>query len=252
VIDIHCHILPGIDDGARDIGTSVEMLKIAEEDGLEAIVATPHYNEVYYNTDFREVEKYIDNLKYIAEEKNINIAILPGQEINIRMPVLKLLREGVLGCLNKTKYMLLELNYDNLENSDFDVIYELRVQGIVPVIPHPERYSYIVKRPSKINNLINEGCLFQLNEGSIKGLFGNDVKKTADILLKHGICSFIASDAHSTGKRSPRLKDIYNSIDEDFRKTVKNNSYKLINNEDIYFKYEKVKEKQSFFDIFKR
>lgn len=249
MIDIHSHIIPGIDDGAKDAETSDKMLQIAKNSGTKAIFATPHYYRGRFETSYNDVLLYTDELNKRIED----LKILPGQEVYIDNYTLQAYDSGTIGTLNNTKYMLLELPFDYLRGNETDIIYELRIKGIVPIIAHPERYSYIMQNPSNINSFIDEGCLFQINSGSLDGVFGRDVKKTANILIENGICSFIASDAHSTGIRCPSLKNTYKNIklqDSKLLETITKNAKLLLINGEIKSTAIYIKPRKKHFWIF--
>lgn len=252
MIDIHCHILPGIDDGAKDIATSIEMLRTAEMDGIEKIIATPHYRTSYFENNFDAVKMEVGKLNEVIKNQKINVEILPGQEIFLDTHTVELYKSGKIKGLNATRYMLFELPFDELPHYTFDVLYELRILGIVPILAHPERYEYIIKSPGKINEFIEEKCLFQINSHSINGVFGRAVKKTSELLLKNRICDFIASDAHTVGNRCPEIKKALDKIqqfDEELRENVQGNVTKLINDELIQQNAGKVKGKKSIFNF---
>jgi protein-tyrosine phosphatase len=148
--------------------------------------------------------------------------------------------------------MLVELPFDNLENTTLDVIYELRLLGVIPIIAHPERYSYIIEKTSSINQLITEGCLFQINSGNIEGTINKQAKKTADTLIKHGICDFIGSDIHRISNRYYRIISAYEKVTKTNSKLgerIMDNMQKLIENISIEHVSEKIKEKRSIFSI---
>lgn len=236
MIDIHSHILPGLDDGAKNEETSLEMLRMAVRGRTDTIIATPHYNKYFAIADCETSRRECRNLTSIAMENGIEVDIVPGQEINIGVDVVRLYNEGVIGCLGETRYMLLELRYSGIDGMDFEKIYELRLRGIVPVIPHPERYDYIINKPSIINRLIGEGCLVQINTGSVLGVFGKECKKTAELLIKHRAAHLIGTDCHSVGNRCPNLDVCMRKLkkeDKVYANMLIDNSRKLLNNEMI-------------------
>jgi protein-tyrosine phosphatase len=255
MIDIHCHILPEIDDGAESIETSLKMLKIAEDDGTKTIIATPHYYTGMYEVAYNDIINHVKFLNEKAKKNNINIEILPGQEVFLNKYTINLYKQGVIGTLNNTKYMLVELPFDEIPKNALDILYELKILGITPILAHPERYLYIVKKHSIANQFIEEGCLFQLNSGSINGLFGKDVQKTAETILRHRMYHFVSSDAHTINKRCPGLKKSFDTIlqiDKELVKMLENNVEMCIMNDCINQKYEKISDRKSFFDIFRR
>lgn len=255
MIDIHSHVLPGIDDGAKTIEKTLEMLKIAEKNGIKKIVATPHFYRGYYENNYENICKIVQEVNIKSKKIEIDVEIFPGQEVFLDNHTVELFKEGIIKGINGTKYMLIELPMETMPKNALDVIYELRIQGVIPIIAHPERYKYIIEKPSLINEFIDEKCLFQINSGSIEGIFGSKVKKTAETLVSHGNCEFIASDAHSTNVRCPKLKgalEIVNNFNLDFESKFTVNTNKLLNNEKIEYTHEKIKEKKSIFSFFKR
>lgn len=252
MIDVHAHILPGIDDGADCIETSVEMARIAKNDGINKIVATAHYAAGSFETNLNGVIEKTNELNKVLFEKKIDVEILPGQEVFLDNNILKFLRSGEIGTLANTRYMLVELPMDYMPEYALDMVYELNLLGIKTVIAHPERYRYIIRQPSNINQFIDEGCFFQINSSSLTGLFGKEVKKTAEKLVKNNICSLLGSDAHTTNHRSPKLKEAFDNIhriNRECEENLKNNAELLTLNKDINQTAERIKEIKSFFDF---
>ena len=161
--------------------------------------------------------------------------------------------EGNIGTINDSRYMLIEFPMDKFDENIFDILYELQVRDIVPIIAHPERYKPFIEKPSLINDFINQGYLFQVNAGSIEGKFGENVRKTADIFLTNHIYNFIGSDAHNIKNRNTGLKDAMALLNEDMNIDIfEDSSKKVLKNEKIEFLGEKIKEKKSIFSFFKR
>lgn len=256
MIDIHSHIIPKIDDGSKSTEMTLEMLKIAERENTKKIVATPHYFKGYFTTLYEDVVKHVDELRNLAKDNKINIDIYHGQEVYFFDYMVKELEEGKIGTINNSRYMLIEFPMRHFDKNIMEVLYELQIRGITPVIAHPERYRYFSEKPSGINKLIDEGYLFQMNGGSIIGNFGKDVKKNSEIFLENGIYSFIGSDAHSLDRRNPGLSKIIDTItskyDENHVCRFNNNGMKLIDNEELSFEGERIKEKKGFFSFLKR
>lgn len=253
MIDIHSHILPGIDDGADRIETSLEMLRIAQRNGIKKIAATPHYKG-NFKTEINEVKSLVENLNAKAKENNIAIEVLSGQEVFLDKNILNSYKEGKIGTINNSKYMLIELPFDHLPDYALDMIYELRLLNINPIIAHPERYKFAIKKPSFLNRFIEEGCTFQLNAGSIEGFFGKDVQKTSEIILRHNMCHFIASDAHSPNKRCPELEksfDIAHRINDEIKMILSNTIDSIGENCDISLVTEKIRDRRTIFDFFR-
>lgn len=250
MIDIHSHIINEIDDGSKDIDMTINMLKLAEQCGVRTIIATPHFMRGRFEVAYSDVVNHVKRLKELAKENNIDIEICPGQEVYYSSNILEYYNDKLIGTLNNTKYMLIELpmldfNLDEVINT----LYELQIRGIVPVIAHPERYKPFIKKPLLINDLSKEGMLFQLNGGSISGQFGKDVKKLASTYLDNGIYSFIGSDGHRDSGRSTDLTEALELLDRSQRKNFINNSEMMLRNEDVSFRGKEIKEKK-FFGLF--
>ncbi|NMM65102.1 exopolysaccharide biosynthesis protein [Clostridium sp. P21] len=255
MIDIHTHILPGIDDGSKDMDYSIKMLKIAEDNGIKKIIATPHFYRGYYENKYEDVCKHIEDLKKKIVEISINVEIFPGQEVFLDNHTLELYKDGAIKGLNNSKYVLVEFPMETMPKQALDMLYELKISGAVPIIAHPERYLYFMKKPSLINEFIEEKHLFQLNSGSVKGLFGKEAQKLSHTLIEHNICDFIASDAHSTGRRSPKIEEAIIQGDKlraGLKDKVTKNAEKILSNDSINSCAEKVKEKKSIFSFLKR
>lgn len=250
MIDIHSHIINEIDDGSKNIEMTINMLKKAEQSGTTDIIATPHFMRGRFEVEYNEVVKKVEGLREIAKENNININIYAGQEVYYSKNILEYYNDKIIGTINNTKYMLIELpmlefNIDEVIN----IIYELQIRGITPIIAHPERYKLFIKKPSMINSLIKEGMLFQLNAGSLTGNFGKDVKKTATKYLENNIYSFIGSDAHRDIGRDTDIKEALGILEINQRRSFINNGKLILKNEDVIFNGSLVKEKK-FLGIF--
>lgn len=255
MLDIHSHIIPNIDDGSKNIDMSMEMIKIAADDGIDNIIATPHYCTGYFEKNYEYIENYVKYLNKLAGEQEFNIKILSGQEIFIDKYTIDYLKQGIIAPLNKSKYMLVEFDMGEFNESIMDILYELRVIGIEPIIAHPERYIYIVENPLFINKFVEEQYHFQINSGSITGLFGKKIEKTAEILIQHGICSFVASDAHSNNRRVPKISEALNIVNQKSSmtyETILNNYEAFLKNRSLYFNSEKIKEKRKIFYFLKK
>lgn len=250
MVDIHSHIIPGIDDGSKDIEMTINMLKKAELSGTTDIIATPHFMRGRFEVEYNEVLKKVEELKEISRKNNIDINIYAGQEVYYSKNILEYYNDKLIGTINNTKYMLIELPIVEFNTDEvINVIYELQIRGITPIIAHPERYKQFIKKPSMINTLAKEGMLFQLNAGSITGSFGKEVKKTATKYLENNIYSFMGSDAHRDRGRDTDIKEALNILERSQRKEFINNGRLMLENEEVNFKGSIVKEKK-FLGIF--
>lgn len=214
MIDLHTHILPGIDDGSQTMEDSIKMARIAFESGVHTLVVTPHSNregifDNYYDDSF--VDRFIDLEIAIAKEQ-IPIKLELGMEVYGSEEVPYLLQEGKLISLNYTRYLLMEFSFQEDVALMEYLIYEITHQGYTPIIAHPERYPFVQRNPRTINRWIAQGCIIQVNKGSILGSFGYRARDTALYLLDHNLVSLIASDAHSPIRRTTEMSQIYSFI----------------------------------------
>lgn len=240
MIDIHTHILPGIDDGAIDMEESVEMAIMAAESGVEYIVATPHCNipgfvENYLDDRFVEV---IREFKAAVSEVDIPINILVGMEVFATPELPKLLMDNRIVTLNGGKYFLTEFAFDeDLEFCDIILDQCARV-GYVPVIAHPERYSFIQENPEHVAKWIHKGYAVQINKGSIQGKFGRTARRIANILLQRRMVTCVASDAHSSYRRTPHMREIYEYLSYEYgaeyaEQLLYDNPLKILKSEEL-------------------
>lgn len=253
MIDIHCHVLPAIDDGSKDLDMSLEMLGIAEENNTTKIIATPHYYRGIYENEFKDILGYVEDLNAEIRKRGINVQVFPGQEVFVDKYTLDAYKQGIIHCLNTSKYMLIEFPMDVLPDDAMDIIYELKLLGIKPIVAHPERYLYINGNLMNINKFVEEGCLFQLNTSSIMGLLGSRVKEAAYGLMENNLCHFIASDAHSTGKRCPNLGLVMIDIKKEYKEiynSVQRNAQCILDNEEIEVTMKKIEKKKGLFSFF--
>ena len=250
MIDIHSHILPGIDDGSKSISMTLDMLRNAAKEGTSKIIATPHFCRGYGEAKYEEVKNLTEKINKLAKDEDIDITIYHGQEVYHSQSIISDYRSGIIGTLADSSYLLFELPlHFKFEREVLEDIYELQILGLQPILAHPERYKFLKEKPSLINEFINEGVLFQLNSGSIEGIFGKGTKKTASLFLEKGIYNFIGSDAHNVTNRVTGVRDGYElsvSKNKIYRKLFKESAEKLLENEDIEFYGEKIKEKKKF------
>ncbi len=250
MIDIHSHILPGLDDGSKDINMTLEMLKRAEDNKTKKIVATPHYCIGYGEVEYLDVKKVTDYVRKASKENNINIDIYCGQEVFFTKSILDLYEKGIIGTINDSAYMLIELPMQNFEDRTIDTLYELNLKGINIILAHPERYIPFINEPERINDFIDEGILFQMNSGSVLGTFGKSVKKTAEIFLKNNIYSFIGSDAHNNTNRKTGIQDSISFINKRYTgygDIFDENANLMLNNNIVKFNGQKIPKKKKFF-----
>jgi protein-tyrosine phosphatase len=211
VIDIHCHILPDLDDGPRTWAESLAMARLASEDGVQVVVATPHLfrHKMVDLKEFNRKEVILHRISEFRErlaEENIPLTILPGCDFPLSLEALELLDSDQVLTINAGKrYLLLEMPDFSVPTATPDICFRLQSQGITPIITHPERHVIFQERPEKLARLIDLGCLVQLTAGSLTGVFGRRVAKISRSMVKKGYVHLLASDAHGTRSRPPLL-----------------------------------------------
>lgn len=237
MVDIHSHILWEIDDGSKSKEMTINMLKMAERGGTTKIVATPHFLPGRYFKNFNTVKKEEEKIKEIIEKEGLSLEVYFGQEVYFTKNIIKDYEEGLISTINNSKYMLIEFNMKDFSIREVtEILYELQLKGVTPVIAHPERYIKFIENPTLINEFIKEGYLFQLNAGSLKGDFGQKVKKLSESLIKNKIYSFIGSDAHRDEKRNTDMRIIKESIkDENYFNYLNESGENLLENKEVEF-----------------
>ena len=234
MIDFHSHILPGIDDGSRSIEQTIRMLKEAKEAGFTKIISTSHYIEGYYESDEAERTELLNEV-----QKNISgIELYLGNEIYITNNMIDLIQNKQASTINNSKYVLFEFPLSAKSMNDKEVVYRLIENGFVPVIAHPERYSYVQDNPEYIEELAEMGALFQANYGSIIGMYGKKAEKTLKKLLKNDLIRFFGSDSHRIDQVYTKMPKILKKLhkflsDEEIEEFTVINPQKVLNNEDI-------------------
>jgi protein-tyrosine phosphatase len=208
MIDIHCHILPAVDDGAASLEESLAMARLAVEDGIEALLATPHtLNGISRNT-VSDILSGISGLEDALSAANIPLKIYPGAEAHLVNDMHLKTRNGEICTLNNNgRYVLIELPSHSVPAGIKQEIFDLKLSGITPIIAHPERNAVIQKNPDILGELIHMGALAQLTAMSVLGDFGPETGKTAKEFLESRLAQLIASDAHSARTRPPQLGD---------------------------------------------
>jgi protein-tyrosine phosphatase len=212
MIDIHSHILWGIDDGPKTIEESIEMVQMALEDGIHTIIATPHFIPGSYDTSGHVVLEKVSMLNDFLRLRKIPVKILSGQEIYLDLKTEERLASGENLTLAGTKYILIEFPMAEIPYYADQAIYKLSLKGYQPIIAHPERIHEVIKDPTALLPLIHKGCLLQVNSLSLEGGFGSRVKRTAEKLVRNHMVHLIGSDAHNVESRKPQLRNALSRI----------------------------------------
>lgn len=196
MIDIHSHIIPNVDDGARSVEETFNILKEAQEAGFTDVILTSHFLLNYYETNAQELIFWKGKLQEVLKKQGTKINLHSGMEIYITNQMEELLENKKILTLANSGYMLIELPLaTNVKYFDY-VVYYLEAKGIKPIIAHPERYKCVQKDPDIVEEYIEKGCLIQCNYGSIVNLYGREAEKTIKTLLKKNQVHFLGSDVH--------------------------------------------------------
>ena|SRR5213594_1770468 len=203
MIDIHSHILPGIDDGARTLDESLKMAEIAVADGIEQMVATPHVFKGL--SDDPEPVEVLSRVAALQAAIAAKLKILPGSEAHIRHDIAEQAKAQRISTINHHNYLLVEFPQFAVPVGADEVFYKLQLQAIHPILVHPERNIQIQSRPSLVAEYVVRGVFIQVTAMSVAGEFGTSAKKCAETLLEHRCVHFLATDAHRPSKRPPIL-----------------------------------------------
>ena len=199
MIDVHCHLLNGVDDGCRDTIESLTNIKLAEEAGFTDIILTPHYIENYYENDSTSTKPQIAELQSKVYDNNILVKLHQGNEVYFSENIGEMIENNVVSKLARSRYVLFELPMKtkilNLDN----IISQIKAAGCVPILAHPERYTFIQKNPNEVAKIISKGVLIQSNYGSILGQYGKEAQKTIIKMLKNNMIHFLGTDTHRQG-----------------------------------------------------
>lgn len=241
MIDIHCHILPGVDDGAGNMSDALEMAELAASSGIKSIIITPHCNVpgAYHNYWNYFMNEDVENLQREIRNHNINLTVYPGQEVYLAPGFAELLKKGEFIGLNESRYMLVEFGMSERADVAYRKLQQVIAEGYVPIVAHPERYGFVTEQQEAVYRMKDLGALLQVNRGSIKGAFGKSAMKKANEIISTFQADFVASDAHSQYSRTPYLADVHEFISEEISTEYgdwlfKVNPRKVISNEEIF------------------
>ena len=237
MIDMHAHIIPGVDDGSSSVEETFNMIKEAKEAGFTDIFLTSHFLTHCYEPDAKELLFWKEKLQEILNNQNIDVNLHSGMEIYISNRMEELIKEKKILTLGSSRYMLIELPLSTTVNYLDYILYFLQSISIIPIIAHPERYKCVQENPDLISTYIDKGALIQCNYGSILGLYGAKAKKIIKILLKKGQVHFLGSDCHKQKSIYIKIPNAIEKIkktigEKDFYKLSIKNPKKVLNNEE--------------------
>ena len=239
-IDIHSHIIPGVDDGCTDMDMAIRMLRIAQDNGIGTIILTPHYKPHRTHPPVEKLRHLVDKLSESGKSAGIDITLLLGNEIMFSSNSCERLNSGQALSLNNTDYVLTEFNPMDDYRYIRDGLYELLTEGYIPIVAHVERYKALMDKRDRVGELTDMGCYIQVNAGSIMGDYGLMTRHFARKLLKEDLVHFVATDAHDDRKRTPAIarcaQYIERSLGEDAcKRLLHDNQMRVIRGEEIEY-----------------
>jgi protein-tyrosine phosphatase len=210
LIDIHTHLLPGIDDGPSDWNEAIAMLEAGYKDGIRGAVCTSHVlNRLDAQLDAKLTTAF-ERLRGLIQEKQMRMELWLGSEIHVNASFDQSCRTASIA--GNGKYYLLELPLNEIPNDVDDRLFQFTLQGYKPILAHPERNSVIAQNPGTAYSLVQRGVLMQMNAGSLTGMFGRWTRKKAEAMLEHNLVHFVASDCHNSRTRPMALQKAYKIV----------------------------------------
>ena len=207
MLDLHCHMLPGIDDGAVDLDMSLSMARIAVEDGIHTVACTPHIYPGLYENTARGIVAAIESLQRELHQRGIALRLLAGADVHLEPGLAASIKIGRVPTLAGSRYLLLEPPHHVAPPRFEDSVFELMAAGYVPVITHPERLSWIEDHYAVFGRLVERGAWMQITSGSLTGRFGKRPKYWSEKMLDEGLVQILATDSHHPTRRPPLLAE---------------------------------------------
>lgn len=238
MIDLHCHLLPRVDDGSKSMDISLKLANDAVRDGISYALLTPHHMNGVYLNHKKAVIQQTQGFQVELDRHKIPLKVFPGQEVRINGDLLTALdQDDILFADEGGRYLMLEFPDDDVPDYTSNMIYELMQRGIIPVIVHPERNAKIMKQPNILYELLSRGCLSQITAGSYVGTFGHKVQRFSKQLLQTGQVYIFASDAHNLPNRGYEMTNAFAKLDHEFGydyvSRLSENSKRIINGDNV-------------------
>lgn len=255
MVDIHCHILPGIDDGAENIEETIQMAKEAVSEGIHTIIATPHHKNGQYDNEKTSILEKVSDLNKLLASEAIPLTILPGQEIRLYGEVLDDYHSGgKILPLAETSYLMIEFSSGHVPRYAKQLLYELQTEGFTPIIVHPERNQEIIENPDLLYRFVNNGALSQITAGSLCGQFGKKIKKFSEQLIEANLTHFVASDAHNVRNRNFKMTEAMAEVEKKYGMDMvhyfNENAELLIGNKNVHKEIPEKIQRKKFLGIF--
>lgn len=215
MIDLHCHLLPAVDDGPGTVEQSIAMAKQAVSEGVTGIVVTPHAFHPQFDTSELNVKQAVDSLQDVFRQEGIALDLYAGQEIRVFGDLLEAIEDARALSLADSRYVLVEFPSDSVPAFSEQLFFRLQTEGYTPIIAHPERNKEFATNPKRLMDFVSSGALSQVTTSSLTGEFGRNVQDLAFVFLRNGLSQLIASDAHSTGRRTFYWQDAKAAVVEE-------------------------------------
>jgi protein-tyrosine phosphatase len=216
LIDLHCHILPGVDDGSKDMQMSLDLARAAVDQGITNSLVTPHHMDGEYTNHKKDVIRKTDDFQQALDKEEIPLKVFASQEVHLTGELMNAIAQNDVLFMDETnRYLLLELPHSGIPEYTADMIFDLTTRGITPVIAHPERNQGFQKDPDKIFNFVKMGCLTQLTSSSYLGVFGKHVQELTEQIIKANLGFIFSSDAHNFKGRRYLMKEAFEKLERE-------------------------------------
>lgn len=212
MLDLHSHMLPGIDDGARDLQTALEMARIAAADGIRTVACTPHIYPGLYENMADGIRSAMSAFQAELDLRGIPLRLVIGADVHLVPDLAAGIRDGRVPTLASSRYVLLEPPHHVAPPRIEDSVFELLVSGYVPVLTHPERLTWLGDHYALFHRLVRSGAWMQITAGSITGRFGREPKQWSERMLDDGIVHIVATDCHDARRRPPLLAEARSAV----------------------------------------
>ena len=238
MVDLHCHLLPGIDDGSKSMEISLRLAREATENGVTHALLTPHHMNGHYVNHKQDVIQRTEEFQEQLRKNDIPLTVFPGQEVRINGHLLDALdKDDILFADTGNRYLMLEFPDDDVPYYTNQMIFDLQQRGITPIIVHPERNTKIMAEPDLIYQLLEKGCLSQITASSYVGTFGKKVENFSQQLIEAGQGYIFASDAHDLPGRKYEMRQAFEKLSQEFGgelvEQYQNNARSIINDANV-------------------
>lgn len=255
MIDIHSHLLPGIDDGSESMSISLQMAREAVSDGITHALMTPHHMNGRYINHATDVIHQTENFQEILDKSKIPLTVFPSQEVRINGNLLTALDSGdILSTDDQGMYILIELPSNDVPSFTTDILFQIQQRGVTPVIVHPERNTRLMEKPDLLYDMVSRGAYTQVTASSYVGKFGKAVTKFSEDIIANGLAHIIASDAHHIPGRKYEMRAAFSKLTDQYGRSMAKefdtNAKSLVNGDNLIRRNETNIKKKVFFSAY--